>query len=294
MQIEKKITGKTKLIGLIGDPIEHSISPQLHNTISKTIGVDLIYIPLKVHKSELDNAVKGLKAFNFIGFNITLPHKKDIMKFIDDNTKEALLMGAVNTVKNIDGRFYGYNTDAEGFSRSFKEESGTGFKEKRVVIFGAGGVARAIAVKIAIEGAKKIFIINRTLSKASEVCDIINNNINAIAECYSIKNKTNNEIIRDSDIIINTTSLGMYPDIGKSPIGKGIEFSKHQIVYDAIYNPIKTKFLKSAEKSGCKIINGTGMLFYQGIYAYEIWTGIKLHDELIKELFLSFTDILKK
>ncbi|MCX7921613.1 MAG: shikimate dehydrogenase [Clostridia bacterium] len=294
MQIDNRVTGKTRLIGVMGNPIEHSISPQLHNTISKHLGIDLVYVPLKVEKSDLENAVKGLKALNFVGFNVTIPYKKEVMKFLDDNTKEALLMGAVNTVKNIDGRFYGYNTDAEGFSRSFKEETGVGFKGKKVLIIGAGGVARAISVKIALEGAKKIFIVNRTLSKAEEISELINNNVVNVAHCLYSEDDSVSSIFEESDVVINTTSAGMHPNEDVLPLEQPIKFSTNQIIYDVIYNPAKTKFLLEAEVSGCKTVNGLGMLFYQGIYAYEIWTGVKIPDEMKKELFKSFKDILQK
>jgi shikimate dehydrogenase len=294
MKIDNRITGTTRILGLMGNPVEHSISPQLHNTICTALNVDAVYVPFKVEKSDLERAVKGLKAINVAGFNVTIPYKKEVMKYIDDNTKEALLMGAVNTVKNIDGRFYGYNTDAEGFSRSFKEETGTGFKGKRIVMLGAGGASRAIAVKLAIEGAVCISILNRTLSRAQEIVDIISNNYETSIQCLENGDSKQAELFKNADIIINTTSVGMFPGTENCPIDKSIVFEKNQIVYDLIYNPVKSKLLKRAEKSGCKAINGMGMLFYQGIYAYEIWTGIKLSDEFKKDIYKSFKNILKK
>lgn len=288
MEFDNRVTGKTRLIGVIGNPVEHSISPMLHNTLCRHFGVDIIYVPFKVEKSDLDNAVKGMKAINILGFNITIPYKKDIMKYIDDNTKEALLMGAVNTVKNIDGRFYGYNTDAEGFSRSFKQESRTNFRDKKVALIGAGGAARAIAVKVAMEGARKIYVVNRTESKAREFIEMINGNVKNIAEYTLLDKNYISSVFKESEIIINTTSVGMYPNIYESPTDKFDIFSKGQIVYDVIYNPTKTKFLIEAENMGCKTINGLGMLFYQGMYAFEIWTGIKLTEEVIKELNIAF------
>lgn len=292
MELDKRVTGKTRLIGIIGNPVEHSVSPMLHNSLCRQLGIDVIYVPFKVEKNDLDNAVKGLKAINILGFNITIPYKKEIMKYIDDNTKEALLMGAVNTVKNIDGRFYGYNTDAEGFSRSFKEESGTNFKDKKIVLIGAGGAARAIAVKMTIEGARKIYVVNRTESKAREFIEMINSNVKNIAEYASMDENSDTGVLKQSDIIINTTSVGMYPNIDESPIGHSDIFSGGQIVYDVVYNPSKTKFLSYAENKGCKTINGLGMLFYQGIFAFEIWTGIKLTEDVVKSVYCTFKNNL--
>ena len=294
MRIDNRVSGKTKLVGVIGCPIEHSISPQLHNTISKKLGVDLIYVPFRVEKADLEQGVKGLKALNLIGFNVTIPYKKEIMKYIDDNTKEALLMGAVNTVKNIEGRFYGYNTDAEGFSRAYKEAAGSGFRGKRVAILGAGGVARAIAVKIAMEGAGRITIINRSIEKALDITEIINNNYEPVAKAYSNTDPLSYKLFSESEIIINATPAGMYPEMNATPIINEMKFSKEQIIYDTIYNPVKTKLLIAAEKADAKAINGLGMLFYQGIFAYEIWTGIKIKEEIAKDLYISFIRILNK
>jgi shikimate dehydrogenase len=294
MKIENIVSGKTKVVGVIGCPIEHSISPHLHNMISSKLGVDLIYVPFRVEKPELENAVKGLKALNLVGFNVTVPYKKEIMKFIDDNSKEALLMGAVNTIKNIDGRFYGYNTDAEGFSRAYKEIVKSGFRGKRITLLGAGGAARAISVKVAKEGAEKISIINRSIEKAFDITEIINNNFNKIAKAYSNDDSQVNKVFSESDIIINATPIGMYPEIGASPLNKKMKLTKEQIVYDTIYNPVKTKLLQEAQKAGAMAVNGLGMLFYQGVFAYEIWTGIKITEEIIKELFTEFTKIVRQ
>ncbi len=293
MLIDNRVTGRTKVLGLIGNPVEHSLSPQLHNTILGILKLDYVYIPMKVEKSELESAVKGIKALNFKGFNITAPHKKHIMEYLDEVSKEALLIGAVNTVKNTDGRLVGYNTDGEGFLRSFKEEAGVGFQDKKILIIGAGGAARSIAVKIAMEGAKAITIVNRTPENAREIADVINNNIKAIVQCCSSQTCKMQDIVGESDYIINTTSIGMHPDVGFSPLDSQIKFDSNQVVYDAIYSPLKTKLLLAAEKSGCKIVNGLGMLFYQGINALEIWMGLKFSDELVMNVYDSFKEISK-
>lgn len=293
MDIDFSVTGKTRLLGLIGNPVEHSISPQLHNSLSMLKGLDLIYVPLKVDKENLEVVVKALKALEFVGFNVTIPYKREIMKFIDDNTKEAILMGAVNTVKKIEGRLYGYNTDGEGFLRAFKEAAGTGFNGKKVVMIGAGGVARPIAVKIAMDGAEKISIVNRTTQKSVELAEVVNENIAEIVQVYNFEDKTLKMAFEESDVIINTTSVGMSPDINKSPVENADYFRSGQIVYDVVYNPAKTKFLKDAQSRGCKAIGGLGMLFYQGINAYEIWTGVKFTEKEIKEIYKSFVMIIK-
>lgn len=290
--LEDRISGKTKVICLIGNPVEHSVSPLLHNTISREVGIDLTYAAFKVENSELGEAVKGLKALNVIGFNVTVPYKKEIMKFLDENSKNALLVGAVNTVKIMDGRLYGYNTDADGFLRSYKDETGVGLNKKIVVILGAGGASRAVAVKSAMDGASEIHIINRTLSKASEIAEVINNNIRKCAYIHSSEKTEALDIVKTADVIINCTTLGMYPETNESPLPCGL-FNSNQVVCDIIYNPAKTKLLSDAEKAGAKVMNGLGMLFYQGISAYEIWTGIKIGDEMLGELKEAFINGIK-
>lgn len=294
MEADNRITGKTKLMGVIGNPIEHSISPQLHNTLNKMLGLDFVYVPFRVETGALQDAVKGLKALGLVGFNVTVPYKNDVLEFLDETTEEVKIVGAANTIKNAGGRLYGYNTDTEGFARSFKEDSGTGFEGKKVAVLGAGGAARAIAVKVASEGAAGISIINRTVSKAMEIAGIINSNIGTGTDCYRPEDSGAAEALFESDIVINTTSIGMFPRIDECPVDKNTVFREEQIVYDIIYNPVKTKLLKKAEESGCKVINGLGMLFYQGIYAYEIWTGLKISEEKLREAYACFVKILGK
>lgn len=291
MDIENMVTGKTKVIGIIGNPIGHSISPQLHNTISRQLGMNIIYVPFKVEESDLESAVRGLKSLNVLGFNVTIPYKESIISYLDEVTDEAALMGSVNTVKNIGGKLYGFNTDTRGFVRSFTKEAKTTFKDKTVAIIGAGGTARALAIKIALEGSKKIYIINRTLHKAEEVAGRINNKIESIAKAIGLDSIESTPALCESDIIINTTPLGMYPDTEKTPLDKDFRFSKNQIVFDVIYNPRKTLFLARAEEYGCTIVNGYGMLISQGIQAYEIWTDTKIPtilSEQIQDLLLKY------
>jgi shikimate dehydrogenase len=284
MIIDERVLGTTRMLALIGNPVEHTISPLIHNTLSKTLGKNLIYVPFKVEKKRLDYVIEAFKELGVVGFNVTVPYKRDIMRFIDENSRDAILMGAVNTVKIVNGKLHGYNTDAEGFVRSFKEEAGCGFKDKTVFIIGAGGAARAIAVKVASEGAKKIFITNRTLVLAQELAELINTNISEIVKPFGMSDKQILEAIKDSDIIINTTAVGMFPETENIPLSNIDGITNKHIVYDVIYNPIETKLLAESRNKGAKVINGFGMLVYQGILAYEIWTGVKISTELCSEI----------
>lgn len=291
MRIISGVTGKTKLLGVIGNPLSHSISPQLHNTLSKHMNIDAVYVPFEVKKENLSDAIKGLRALNVAGFNVTIPYKNDVMEYIDEFSREAELIGAVNTVKNENGKLYGYNTDVSGFVRSFKEESGIDLKGKKAVLLGAGGASRAIAVGLAFEGVSRISIINRTISKAEQIANIINNNTLTVAECFCTNDLKVPEVLREGDIIINTTSLGMFPDIEGTPVNFPFEFTKGQVLYDVIYNPAKTRFLMEGEKQGLKTVNGLGMLIYQGIQAYEIWMDVKVPERLIKNLYRAFSEL---
>ncbi len=292
MDIDKRVTGKTRVFGIIGNPVEHSISPQLHNSISMYREIDAVYVPFKVDKNALGAAVSGLRALNVSGFNVTIPFKNEILAFLDEISEDALLMEAVNTVKNVDGKLLGYNTDAEGFARALKEEACIGFKGNKVVLIGAGGAARAIAVKAALDGAKSITVVNRTAEKAGEIVNIINGRIANMADCCGLNDSSVEKRLKESDIIINTTSVGMHPDTGKSPVGSAYVFSEGQVVCDIIYNPVKTRFLEDAGKRGNKVINGLGMLFFQGIKAYEIWMDISFSREETRAIYKSFEGIM--
>jgi shikimate dehydrogenase len=290
VEIVDFIKGHTKIYSVLGNPIEHSISPQIHNTLGSLLKNDMAYTAFKVEKNCLKEAVDGLKALNVKGFNVTIPFKKDIMKLTDENCKEAVMVGAVNTVKNHCGRLYGYNTDGEGFSRSFMEETGDVLKRKKIFIFGAGGAARSIAIKAAQDKAQEVYLHNRTKEKADDIAACINHNTSskAFVCCYGQAKKE----FEKCDIIVNTTSLGMHPDVESLPLVNDMDFKPGQTAYDIIYNPPMTRFLKMAQSRGCKAINGFGMLLYQAVYAYEIWNDIKVSDNIIKKLDVLLRNIL--
>lgn len=292
MHLDLRVNGSTKLTGLIGNPVEHTVSPVLQNSLFSVTGINGVYLPLKVPEGSLRDAVNGLKAVGFAGFNVTIPYKGAIMEYLDEINEEAKLLEAVNTVKITGDRLVGYNTDGDGFLRAFSEQTGTGFTRKSVCILGAGGTARTLAIKIALEGANKICIINRTLSSAIKLTEKINQIISGASAFAAAAGSAESMLaLARCDIIINATSVGMHPDTEASPLEEGFSLRQEQIIYDVIYNPVETKLMALARRSGCIAVNGAGMLFYQGVKAFEIWNGSiipakKLED--ISKIFLKY------
>ena len=298
MQLDRRINGTTILTGLIGNPVGHSVSPVLHNSLYTVLGINGAYVPLPVPGGSLGEAVKGLKACGFAGFNITIPYKEEILEYIDEADEEVKLLGTSNTVCIRNGRLYAYNTDADGFVRDFKEQAGTGFERKNVCILGAGGTARALSAKIILDGAAEVNIINRTGSKAETLAGVLNRLLKergCAAKRVSAAASYTTEALKllsRCDVIVNTTSAGMHPVTDASPLPQDFTFKSSQFIYDVIYNPSRTKLISTAKEYGCQTANGAGMLFYQGIRAFEIFTGTTVPDETAKWLLADFLKYL--
>jgi len=294
MILDKRVDGRTKLTGLIGNPVEHTVSPVIHNSLFSHLGINGVYLPLKTEATQLEAAVRGLAALGFTGFNVTIPYKEAICGLLDEADEEVKLLGTANTVRIRDGRLYGYNTDGTGFVTAFKKQTGTDFSGKKVCILGAGGTARTLAVKVVQEGAGRVCIINRTVSKAEVIAGYINNRLSAGSglrePVFTLMPGTERarEILNSFDIIINTTSVGMFPNTDASPVEDDVEFLSKPIVYDVIYNPAETRFLAAARQKGCRVFNGAGMLLWQGIRAFEIWMEISVPDDVLQDLSASF------
>lgn len=269
-----------KLFGVIGDPIAHSMSPAMHNDAFTRLGIDGYYHPFHITPNDLATAVQGMKVIGIQGFNVTIPHKSAIMPLLDQVDPLAKAIGAVNTVVRENGGWTGYNTDGAGFVRGLREAYGAPLEEKRVLLIGAGGAARAIYYTLASENVTRIDMANRTSEKA----------MNLVESCpYPVKStvKTINEAaeqLGEYDIIIQTTSIGMSPLIGESPISVE-KIKPGAFVSDIIYNPLETKLLQEARKQGARIQNGLKMFVYQGALAFEKWTGqtpdIKRMEEIV-------------
>lgn len=266
-----EINGRTKHLAIIGHPIEHTFSPKMHNFISKKMGLNYIYTAFEVAPEDLGSAIAGIRALGFSGINVTAPHKRRVMQYLDEIAPQAQMLGTVNTVVNHNGRLIGYNTDADGFYRSLLH-NGIETKNKDILILGAGGAAKPVCVMIAQHTPKSITILNRTVSKAEELASYIHKTTG-----FSVETEKSR---KHYDIVINTTSAGMAPQLERCPIEDMSFIDRNTFVADMIYNPAQTVFLRRAKENGAKGINGLGMLIYQGIIAYELFTGTILPDSI--------------
>ena len=262
------INSTTRLCALIGNPVEHSMSPLMHNAAFEKLGLNFIYLAFKVEN--LEYAMNGMRGLNIKGFNVTIPYKTKVMKFLDEVDETARKIGAVNTVVNDRGFLKGFNTDWVGAIMSIEKK--VSIKGKKIVILGAGGAARAIAFGMKKRGGR-ITILNRTVKKAEELSKELGCKFGPLDKV--------NEI--ECDILINATPVGMYPRVDESLVGRDV-LKNIDIVFDAIYNPPKTKLLMDAESVGCLTIDGVDMLVLQGAAAFELWTGKKPDVELMKKV----------
>ena len=288
--MKKEINGKTKIIGLIGENIENSLSPLFHNQIILKHSLNFCYLPFQITETDLGEAIQGIKALNIRGVNITFPYKEKVIEFLDELEESARRIGAVNTIVNNKGILTGYNTDVIGFNESLQDNGKFVIKEKKAVILGAGGAARAVVYALLEEGIEEISIFNRTLEKAEKIKQDFSlffpqSSINIFSfEQDNIKDK-----IKEANLLVNTTSLGMPPKIDNTPLSDEKLFHPDLLVYDLIYHPAKTLFLKQAERAGAKMINGLPMLVYQGIESLYLWTGFKPERKEVLEIIRQIT-----
>lgn len=281
-----KITGKTKTVGIFGYPIEHTFSPLMHNAAFSALGLDYCYIPFEVQPEDLKSAVESIRALNIRGVNITVPHKEAVIKYLDELSKEAKLIGAVNTIENKGGKLIGHNTDGRGFIKSLWDDAKTRVKGKSVLLLGAGGAGKGVAVSCALEGASEIAIANRTVKRADELVGYLKRNFKRTK--FSAIPLDGHEIakgIAGADILINATSIGLKWK-GLLPISQK-DLHRDLVIYDLIYNPQITPLLKIAGRAGVKkAVNGLGMLIYQGALAFQIWTGKNPPVDVMKKAVL--------
>lgn len=278
---------KTKLVGLIGHPIKHTYSPFIHNVAFEITGLDYIYLPFNVVPASLKNAIKGLVALGYKGFNVTVPHKVKVKEFMSKVSEEASLVGAINTVLIEEGKMFGYNTDVAGVLESlysYRKE----ISENECVVIGAGGSARAVIYTLIKHfRPAKIHLVNRTEQRADTLRQFFKTKMKfdsfTVNELIPPDIK---DIIKNSVLIVNATTVGMYPDEDDAVLTQKDLFSKNQIVFDLVYNPSQTKLLKLAQSSGAITIDGIKMLVNQAAKSFEIWTGEKMPIEQVEKALL--------
>lgn len=278
------INGETKIFGIFGDPVAHSLSPAMHNAAFEYEGLNCVYVPFNVKNENLKEAVESIKALGISGINVTIPHKQGVMEYLDELSEDAKLIGAVNTIYNDGGKLIGYNTDGPGFIKSL-EEPGFSCEGKSALIFGAGGASRGISVALALSKIKDIYIVNRTLKRAEEIAEVVNNNTKAKAHIIEYVPERFGEIIQSVDLIVNTTSQGMHGN--ESGIQDLIDWesvNKDAVITDIVYRPLITPFLLEASRHGLKTVTGDNMLLYQGVLAYEIWLKRKAPVHIMKDI----------
>jgi shikimate dehydrogenase len=258
------------------------MSPAMHNDAFKNKEIDYAYLPFKVAKEELDRAILGIRALNIRGLNVTIPHKVSVMPLLDELDPLAERIGAVNTIINNDGVLKGYNTDAHGFLKAMLEQ-GISPEGKRVVILGAGGASRAISFILAERGANLV-ILNRQLEIdwAAELATSISRAFGREVKALELNEQNLAEVLRKGDILVNATSVGMSPNTNETPVPAGL-LKADLVVFDIVYNPIKTRLLAEAEAAGAGAIGGIEMLVWQGALAFEMWTGLEAPLEVMKE-----------
>ncbi|MAT75910.1 shikimate dehydrogenase [Candidatus Poribacteria bacterium] len=289
------ISGQTKIVGVIGEPVTHSRSPQMHNAAIAKLGLNFAYLPFEVKLPDLAMAIQGLKALQVVGVNVTIPHKQNVMPLLDHISTEAHLIGAVNTLVFDQDQIFGHNTDAEGFIRAMQEEASlfdllTG--DVRAVVLGAGGAARAVVTALALNNVTEITIANRTVSKAVTLVENLEPNLlqtdlqlSTRLTSVEIQSSQLADLIATCDLLVNTTSVGM-DNTAQVDLFNLDCLSARTIVYDIVYTPPVTPLLRVAEARGCPIIGGLGMLVHQGAIAFEKWTGIEPNIEVMREALI--------
>ena len=289
--MENRISGHTGLLALIGSPVGHSGSPAMYNYSFQKLGLDYAYVAFDVQKKDVKAALDAMKLFNMRGMNVTMPCKVEACKYMDELSPAARIIGAVNTIVNEKGKLIGHMTDGEGFVNNLRDH-GVEVKGKKITVAGGGGAATAIQVQCALDGVREITIFNkkdaffaRTLETAEKIRKAVPGCVVKVYDIDDIPKMT--QEIRSSDIFANATIVGMKPMDDLSVVKDLSAFHPNLVVADAVYNPVETKLLREAKEAGCKCVGGKGMLLWQGVSAFQLYTGEDMPVEEVKKLYFS-------
>ena len=275
------IKGATKIAGVIGFPIEHTMSPGIHNAAFAALGLDCIYLPFAVRPENLGQAIAGLSSLGIIGINVTIPHKETVIAYLDEISEEARRIGAVNTVVIKQERLVGHNTDGKGFVQALKEEGKVNIQGKKIVILGAGGAGRTVAVQSGLEEAGKLIIFDKEEERARRLAADIKRDIPQLC----VETVSRDEIkpnLNKADILVNATPVGMKVD--DELIIDPQWLLPRTLVFDLIYNPQETKLMQAARERGCSVVGGLGMLIHQGALSFKLWTGKKAPLDVMRKV----------
>lgn len=287
-----EINGRTRTCGLIGDPVEHTLSPLIHNTLAERLGQELVYVPFHVERGRLAEAVKGAEALNILGLNVTVPYKSEVISCLAEIDKLAEDIGAVNTLVRTPGGYKGYNTDMEGLYRAMRSE-GIRIEGERIILLGAGGAARAVAWLCAARGAEKVYLLNRTLDRAETVAEEVNTSAGRRVVCpMGLADYA--QIPEGKYLAIQGTPIGLSPSNGDVVIADAAFYEKVHTGFDLIYNPWETKFMRLVKAHGGRACNGLKMLLYQGIIAYELWNRVDVSEKEAQILYESLKNAVNK
>jgi shikimate dehydrogenase len=270
---DKSLSLRAELVGVFGDPVDENPTGIMQEAAFAAAGLNWRYLLLRVTADDLSAAITGIRAMRWRGINLTLPHKVAVLKYLDEVTPDAELIGAVNTVRRAATRLIGENTDGKGFLRSVREDAGVDPAGKRIIFLGAGGAARAMSVELALAGASHITIVNRTRSRGEELVRALNQKTPTKAEF--VQWVGDYPVPSEADILVNATSIGLYPNTNDKPRVMMATVGPDLLVCDVIPNPPRTAFLTAAAGRGARTLDGLGMLVYQGAIAFKLWTGLE-------------------
>jgi shikimate dehydrogenase len=276
------VTVHTKLIGLLGYPLEQTLAPQMFNETFRRLNLDYFYFPIEIGNDKLEAVVNGIRCMNYAGFNVTKPNKIKILDYLDELDELVGIIGSVNVVTMRDGNLKGYNTDGIGFVQALLDETSMDLGKNTFLILGAGGAGRALSSTLAYKGAKKLYLVDKIDEASSSLVNNINRKIRECAEFIPFDKAPLRQLIQESDVLVNATGVGMQPHIDRTPVKKELLY-KDLFVCDLIYNPLKTRLLLDAEQAGCRTMNGIDMAIIQGIKGFSLMTGLPEPAAIMRE-----------
>ena len=279
------IRATSQVLGVIGDPVAHSFSPDMHNAAIADLGVDYCYVAFHVVPERVGEAMKGLRGLNIRGLNVTIPHKLSVMEHMDRISEEALAVGAVNTISFEDGELVGYNTDVYGVLTALRKSAGVETFPAHCVVLGAGGASRAVTYALGTQDeVKKVTILNRTVERAEALATDMEKITGKTIDVGSMDADVQQKTFADAGVVVNTTSLGMYPKIDASPLANVNAVHPELVLYDTVFNPLETQLMREFKSVGASAFGGLDMLVFQGARSFAIWTGTEPPTDVMKNV----------